>query len=509
MTTSGISWQRRRLHPFVSIAFLVAFLSPSAAMAGEWAVRLQFSKHVHSTPYTGRVYVFFSRFSEEPRKGPDWFRPEPFVAKDVENWKSDQPLTLSSSETNSLLSYPGPTADFDPTGYRAQAVVRFNRHERKVGTGVGNGYSQPVLFENSSEPLLLAVDRLVEEAPFVETERIKLLRVRSKLLSDFHGRDVFLQAAVTLPPSYDASPERRYPTIFEVPGFGGTHRDVFKRAADDGAPAGGVEFLHVLLDPSCPLGHHVFADSANNGPVGTALVTEFIPEFERAYRAFAGGSARFLTGHSSGGWSSLWLQVNYPEQFAGTWSTSPDSVDFRDYQRIDLYRPGENMYFDAKGERRPIARAGGQVLLWYQDFANMEETLGPGGQLHSFEAVFSPRGDDGKPLLLWDRRTGKIDSAVAKTWQKYDNRLLLETNWKTLGPKLQGKLHVFMGGVDTFYLEGATMLLKQSLASLGSDAVVEIHADRTHGDLLTAELRQRIRREMADAFLKSHPDYKK
>lgn len=267
----------------------------------------------------------------------------------------------------------------------------------------------------------------------------------------------------------------------------------------------GVEFIRVLLDPSCPLGHHVFADSANNGPVGQALIAELIPAFEKSYRSIAKSSARFVTGHSSGGWTSLWLQVTYPDYFGGTWSTAPDPVDFRDFQRINLYNPGKNMYVDAKDEQRPLGRSRGQVFVHYKEFADNEWTLGPGGQLHSFEAVFSPRGKDGKPLLVWDRKTGVVNTNVAKTWEKYDIRLILEQNWNTLGPKLKGKLHVFMGDEDTFYLEGATILLKKSLEELKSDALVEIHPGKDHGSLMTRELITRIRGQMVDAFLKNHP----
>src|SRR5207302_3786661 len=121
-------------------------------------------------------------------------------------------------------------------------------------------------------------------------------------------------------------------------------------------------------------------------------------------------------------------------------------------------------------------------------------------QLRAFEAVFSPKGADGQPLKLWDRQTGKIDPAVAKTWERYDIRLILEKNWPKLGPKLAGKIHVYMGGQDTFYLEGATLLLKQSLAQLGSDAVIEIFPGKDHGSLMTTALRNRIATEMANQF---------
>ena len=161
-----------------------------------------------------------------------------------------------------------------------------------------------------------------------------------------------------------------------------------------------------MLDPSCPLGHDVFADSANNGPVGQALVTEFLPAFDLAFRTVADARARFLTGHSSGGWSSLWLQVTYPDNFGGTWSTSPDPVDFRDFQAIDVYHPGENMYFDRAGKERPLARVGGRSWSAFATFGLMEDVLGPGGQLRSFEAVFSPAAATVNPCDFGTARRG-------------------------------------------------------------------------------------------------------
>ncbi len=139
-------------------------------------------------------------------------------------------------------------------------------------------------------------------------------------------------------------------------------------------------------------------------------------------------------------------------------------------------------------------------MLWYKGFSDMEVVMGHGGQLRSFEAVFSERGADGQPKPLWDRKTGAIDPAVAKSWEKYDIRLVLERNWKTLGPKLRGKVHVYMGEMDSFYLEGAVRLLQRSQKELGSDAVVELFPGKDHRSLMTQELRERIAREMAATF---------
>jgi S-formylglutathione hydrolase FrmB len=228
-----------------------------------------------------------------------------------------------------------------------------------------------------------------------------------------------------------------------------------------------------------------------------------IPAVEKSFRAVGTPAARLVTGHSSGGWSSLWLQVTYPDDFNGVWSTAPDPVDFRDFQRINLYADGANMFTDADGKPRPLARSGGRPTLFYKPFSDMEVVMGRGGQLGSFEAVFSPRGrwwssDYGRPKKLWDRKTGAVNPEVAEAWKKYDIRLKLEENWRELGPKLAGKLHVYVGGDDTFYLEGAVALLKESLKKLNSDAVIEIVPGRDHGSLMDRAMRARIAREMAD-----------
>ena len=483
-----------------------------APAADRWEFPIRFSKSVRETSYSGRVYLIFTKRDREPRLGPSWFSPEQFVSAEVKNWAPDTPLTIASGASSSpgvsdtLRSYPGAFSTLDLAGCRVQAVARFNPWQREIGKGEGNGFSATATVAAEGKQPELVINARVPKLEFQETQWSKLLKVKSKLLSDFYGHDVFIRAGVTVPASYAANPARRYPTIFEVPGFGGDHTYRASGQPPLESSQDGVEFIRVMLDPSCPLGHHVFADSANNGPRGQSLVDEFLPAFDKQYRSIAKPTARFVTGHSSGGWSSLWIQVTYPEHFGGVWSTAPDPVDFRDFQRINLYAANENMYSTAEGKPRPLARIGGQVRLWYKGFADMEWALGPGGQLHSFEAVFSARGEDGKPKLVWDRDTGKVATEVAKTWEKYDIRLILESNWKELEPKLRGKLHVFMGDQDTFYLEGATVLLKESLSKLGSDARVEIIPGRDHFNLLPPELQDRIRSEMVAAFRKHHPD---
>lgn len=487
------------------IGWLLA--STGRLRAADYEFELRYDAKLGNQPYTGRVYLFFSRHSfTEPRNGPDWFHPEPFVALDVRDWKGNTPLRIGKSSGDRLLAFPQGYAKVDLSNHRVQAVARFNPWERQIGKGAGNICSQPLELPAAAgtRPISLMLNQRIPERLFVENQWSRLLKVRSQLLSDFHRREVFLQACVAPPASYYQQPRRRYPVILTVPGFSGRHFAGMRTTPTAEQNPGGVEFFRVMLDPSCPLGHHVFADSANNGPVGEALVKEFLPELDRQYRTVAAPTARFLTGHSSGGWSTLWLQVTYPETFGGTWSTSPDPVDFRDFQKIDLYAPGINMYRDESGTRRPICRPTGGVQLWYDDFDLMETVLGYGGQLHSFEAVFSPRTADGTPRLAWDRHTGVVHAEVTREWQKYDIRLILESRWQELAPRLRGKLHVFTGDADTFLLEGAVQRLQTTLKKLGSDAVVEVHPGYTHFNFPTSEMLRRFRREMAETFLRYH-----
>jgi S-formylglutathione hydrolase FrmB len=482
------------------VGLLCLALPTRAAEPRPLEFHLTFDKAVSARPFTGRVYVLLSRQQMTlPPAGPNWFKPEPFFALDVKGWQPGTPQTLGAD----ALGHPAPLAKLAKGKWWVTAVMDLDRGTRSFSRGDGNGYSKPVALDldpASTGPVKLALDQVHRESAFKETARVKLVDIESKLLSAFHGRPVRLRAGVVLPKSYAEAKDRRYPVIYEIPGFTGTHAMAHGAAARKATEVDGVEMLHVTLDPDCRLGHHVFADSDNNGPCGKALVEELIPHIERTFRAVGAPAGRFVTGHSSGGWSSLWLQVSYPDFFGGCWSTAPDPVDFREFQLVNIYEPGVNIFTDARGKLRPLARKGDKVLVWYKPFSDMEVVMGRGGQLFSFEAVFSPKGPDGKPRPLWDRVTGKVDPEVAKSWERYDIRLVLERNWKTLGPRLAGKVHVYMGRVDNFYLEGATLLLQQSLKRLGSDAVVELFPRRDHSTLMTNDLRRRIAREMADQY---------
>ena len=179
--------------------------------------------------------------------------------------------------------------------------------------------------------------------------------------------------------------------------------------------------------------------------------------------------------------------VTHPDFFGGTWSTSPDPVDFRNFTGPDITKdPPQNAYTDAGGKEHNLVRDHGKELMTVRQYAQQERVLGYyGGQFGSFNAVFSPKGDDGQPMQLFDVQTGRIDPFVQKAWQKYNISKLLIDNWKMLGPKLKGKLHIVVGTADTFHLNEAVNLLDTELKKLGSDAQIEYIPGRTHFDLYT------------------------
>ncbi len=479
------------------LALCVAATTAPAADPATFDLRVTFSKDALAAPFTGRVFVIASK---QPLKdapaGINWFKPEPFFAQDVKNWQPDTLLPFQPP-----LGYPEPFAKLKPGKYWLQAVLDRDLGGQSCFTSPGNLYSRPLEIElhpAKAGLIALKMDQTVPARRFEEKPRVKLVDIQSKLLSSFHGKPARLRAGVALPKSFADNPDKKYPVIYEIPGFSGTH---FAALANEGrTEVAGVEMIHVTLDPTCRQGHHVFADSANNGPYGQALIEELIPHLEKTWRGIGTPAARFLTGHSSGGWSSLWLQITYPDFFGGVWSTAPDPVDFRDFQRVNIYEHNTNIFTDPTGQSRPIARRGGKAVLFYKPFSDLEVVMGRGGQLQSFEAVFGPRGADGKPQPLWNRTTGLIDPAVAEAWKNYDIRLVVEKNWAALAPKLAGKLHIYMGADDTFYLDGATRLLQATLKKLGSDAIVEIFPGRDHGSLIDAALRQRMNTEIADQF---------
>jgi hypothetical protein len=252
--------------------------------------------------------------------------------------------------------------------------------------------------------------------------------------------------------------------LYIASGYGG---DYHGYSADTlpSDPIDTVPCIWVFLDGNCALGHSVYANSDNNGPWGDALTQEFIPLLEKKYRC---NGARLLTGHSSGGWTVLWLQTHYPKVFTACASSSPDPVDFRNFQQIDLYT-AKNLYYAKDSSLNLVATVAGRIPWFSQkNICQQEMVLYRGEQMHSFDAVFSKKGKDGNPERICDAVTGVINPATFANWQKYDISLYLRNNWNELKADLDGKVRVSVGRQDNFLLNYAVTLLESEMKKLNS-----------------------------------------
>lgn len=464
-------------------------------------IEVRLDRAIVDQPLSGRLLVFFSSQSNRPIAGPDWFRPQPFFAIDVKSFAPGSSLTIDDQAE----AFPHPLSEVPAGSWFVQAILdRDVPHDfPHPTTRPGNVFSQAQRIEIKdsefdSEPLVeLVLDQVVKPLELTDTHSLRFVEYESSLLSEFHGRPIVDRCAVVLPSGYNENPGRHYPVKYEVTGFGANMNHIrLQYGQKQVRPDANDTFIHVLLTGECEWGHHVYANSETNGPRGDALVRELIPLIDTKFRTIDRPSARLLTGHSSGGWATLWLQIQYPEMFGGVWSTAPDPVDFRDFQQINLYDPAANFFMDEDGSDRPLARRGDRPMVWYRDFSAMEDVLGPGGQLRSFEAVFSSLDNKGLPAKCWDRSTGAVNADVARQWQRFDISRFIRQHGQHLQNKLANKIHIHMGTLDTFYLNGAVPLLADRLAAAMIPATIEMHPGKDHFNLMTPELAARIFEEM-------------
>jgi hypothetical protein len=372
----------------------------------------------------------------------------------------------------------------------------------------GNLYSQPqwvTLEPKSSKPLPVALNMKIPPIePPKDSKYIKHIRIQSQRLSAFWGRPMFLGAHVLLPEGFDEHPDVKYPlAIFhghfpndfagfrtEPPdpnlkpeysarfGISGYNRIQQEEAYRFYKQWTGPDFPRVLaieIQHPTPYYDDSYAvNSANNGPYGDAIVYELIPEIEKRFRGIGEGWARFLYGGSTGGWEALAAQMFYPDEFNGCYAACPDPVDFRAYTSVNIYED-KNAYY-REGPFRKILRPGhrnylGHIDATVRDMNLREWVLGSNGrsgdQWDVWESVFSPTDEKGYPKRIWNRLTGEIDTAVARYWRDhYDLSYLLQRDWQKLGPKLQGKIRIYCGDMDNYYLNNAVYLIQQRLETL-------------------------------------------
>lgn len=498
---------------------LLCLVASASATATDIPVRLDVAT---THPVSGRLIVFAQRVDPAgPR--PDSIDIESFAppadtaiaARDVDDLDHGENVRVDADD----VAWPGAFARLPEGDYWVQALLDTNHDYahfgrtggditgplRKVHLDAGGTFAdtlvldrvvptlEPWTFDHGTLPMIL-------DAAGHAKAHSHAYAFPSPSLEAFSGRQVMQRGWVLLPPGYD--PKKRYATVYSLATFSGNvPRLTFDVTLIDMLMVQGIlpPMVWVFPDYAARGGTHEFADSVNNGPWGEAFVRELIPWVEGHYAVDRAPARRLLTGHSSGGWASLWLQVRYPDTFGGTWSTGPDPIDFHDFLNTDLYAKGANAYRGADGSVTPAARRKGKVVANVEDVARIEHVLGDtGGQLSSFEWSFSPRGDDGRPVPLFDRRTGAVDPTVAAYWRRYDIVALLGPHPDAAVVK---RLHVIVGAEDNYYLDGPV----RRLAALpGLSPQVRIVEGRNHNDLHQVGedrlgLFRTIGKEMADA----------
>lgn len=466
-------------------------------------------------PTPGRLIVFLiseksqSLLRQSPVNGPFWNDPQPLYGIDTTLTPDTSAVIDDASD-----SFPVPLSQLPPGKYRAQARLDISRRNSDWRRETGNLWSDPIDFEIADPPKTQAIElvltRSVSKRQEKQIDGVEWFEIRSELLSAKRGYDVVLRAGVIMPLEFD--PQRKYPTIYEVPGFGGDHTSASAhriRSPESPAAELAKNSFKVVLDPEGPNGHTLFVDSENNGPCGEALVTELIPALEAKYPLISKAEARVLRGHSSGGWSTLWLALRYPEVFGATWSSAPDPVDFRKFQKVNIYQQ-KNFYTDSAGDDLPSYRSNSQVKMTIRQESRGEDILGPDNtsaqQWDSWFAAFGPRNDQGNPAALFDPKSGIIDDSVASQYRRFDIADLIRNNPTRYIDTLRNRVRLVVGTEDSFYLNEAVELLAEDARKLGAAPtdkgyIKMIPGD--HGSIMASETMRAMPKEMLEHFRES------
>jgi hypothetical protein len=429
-------------------------------------VTASFTPDASGASYSGRVFLYLSKDSKSPKDGMVGVQKFPCFSIAVNNVKPNEKVVFDDAAT----FYPTVLSDIERGEYYAQVVWDRNEGGRPIGNSPGNLYNDAAvvkLTKNTNQSFDIVCKKVIKVSPFVETRFIKELKVPSALLSSFYKRPTSVNAAVLLPKEYFDQPARKFPVLYWISGYGGDYH-AYSARNDQSAPIDTTPCIRVFLDGNCPGGHCVYANSDNNGPWGDALTQELIPLVEKTYRANA---ARLLTGHSSGGWTVLWLQTHYPKIFAACWSSSPDPVDFRSFQQIDLYGD-KNMFYAKDSTLRMAGTVAGRIpWITMKNMYAMEHVIWRGEQMHSFNFVFSARSEDGSARSLINEATGDIDPVTFAHWKNYDISLYVRSNWDLLKSDLQGKIRVSVGNQDNFLLNYPVHLFDDEMKKINAGFV--------------------------------------
>ena len=469
---------------------------------------ISFAEDAHAGPMTGRVYVMLAQTDQrEPRFQVRRASGIPFWGQNVSELETGEAGIIDDNSFGFPLQS---IRDVPPGEYYVQGFINvYTQFERADGHMVwlhndqwegqnwlrspGNMYSdvQKIHVDPSMKNTIAITCNHVIPPVEIEpdTKWIKRIKFQSKLLSDFWGQPMYLGATILLPKGYDENPDEYYPVNYiqghfslrspygfrdekpdENDRWGKRGHEFFEYWTSDECPP----MIAVTLQHPCPYYDDSHAmNSPNLGPYGDAVMQELIPHIEENFRVIREPYARVLSGGSTGGWISFALQVFHPDFFGGTFSLCPDALDFRAQHLVNIY-DHENAYYTDFGwlrVERPVLRGtDGQVREMMKDENHYELAVGDnsrsGGQWEIYMACYGPVGENGYPKEVWNKLTGEIDPEVARYWKEhFDLRHYLENNWAEIGPKLEGKLHIYVGDMDSYYLNNGVEFMEKFLES--------------------------------------------
>lgn len=478
---------------FLLLTLLFAITFARAQESVSWKINIAVASEIkESFIKGGRLILHVTKQTErEPR-----LRSEIAFGVTPQYWDASEPFVLDTKDKNVLHIGLDKLKENAVEKYYFQVVYKQNVDDGQENVS-GNLYSNmDSVFLSNTLQLNLTLNKIIPPATVVQHPFVKTVEIKSQYLSAFSGKTRYLKAAILLPSGYFDNSDKTYPICYRAAGLNGRYTAINglinnKTFTDWWFTKTAPQIIYVFLDSQGPYGDTYQMDSENNGPCGKALIEELIPEIEKQVRYKTDSKMRFLTGNSTGGWVSLGLQVFYPDFFDGTWSYSPDPVDFEHYGLINIYED-ESIFYNRFGYLQPGRRTiYGEPTFSMRDWIageNLNSRTGnyliSGGQFGAYNAVFGPKGKDGLPSLMFDPNTGKIDHDIAKQWEKYDLKKVLEKNWTTLGPKLQGKIWIWMGDMDGLYSNVATRFLQKFLDKTEnpkSDAKISFTAMAGHG----------------------------
>ena len=484
--------------------FLAAILLTSLCSPAQVKIHVHLDPAIQRT-VNGRLHVYTS---SDTIKGvpnsPDLANPQPMYAINVTGWNNQKTVTLDDAAD----AFSSPLSKLKPGVYKIAGVVDGNPEERGSFNPGSYYSSKEARLEVSAEGKGETHLYLNKEPrrTFMESDSVKLVELKSSLLSAFHKKEVFIKAAVVLPENYQGDSLQIYPVVYIIPGWGGTHFDA--QSAGSRKRYGmreGLPKIYVYLNPETQtrFGLHCFVDSRVNGPWGRALVEELQPFIRSTFRASKKYQETFVVGQSSGGYAALWLPLHYPKAFGGGWAVSPDPVDFSNFSGVELYSKNANMYQAADGSEIPFFIKDGKPLSTLRKVAAIEYFEGDGGQLQSFEAEFGKPDKQGRPKPLFDRKTGAIDKRVLKEWEPYDLGKFVQQHWSEVGAYVGGnKLHVYAAANDNFLLHKAVKAFQEKAQSVNADITIELFADADHFTMWKPAFTSRVQKEMDELITK-------